>query len=260
MYENERKQYFKNIQDIISREFHIIGAGGIGSHVFTKLWELGARKISIYDNDKLEMHNLSRTLFEHGTIGDFKTNQYSLAHASCLSSKIKNSKFKNEAIRQFKGCSDLKEMRELKCEITNVETHFNNPTFVTDLFTDFSLLSVDKENGIIVDCTDKYFSEDCIGGKEKSKYKWWKLNYDNTNIAVTSNPYAVDENGNFKMNLAMLAQGGGYNVTPSFLLTPELVTNMWMSLIIRNGIDPVGTRQYYGEIGKLTRNSIRKVG
>jgi molybdopterin/thiamine biosynthesis adenylyltransferase len=50
----------------------IIGAGAIGSRIFAALVELGLTKIKVFDFDKVEPHNLSNQLYDHGDIGHFK--------------------------------------------------------------------------------------------------------------------------------------------------------------------------------------------
>jgi hypothetical protein len=41
----------------------IIGAGAVGSHIFSTLVELGLQNITVYDHDIVEPHNLSNQLF-----------------------------------------------------------------------------------------------------------------------------------------------------------------------------------------------------
>jgi molybdopterin/thiamine biosynthesis adenylyltransferase len=50
----------------------IIGAGAIGSRVFATLVELGLNKITVYDPDIVEAHNLANQLFATSDIGNAK--------------------------------------------------------------------------------------------------------------------------------------------------------------------------------------------
>lgn len=50
----------------------IIGAGAIGSRVFATLVELGLTKITVYDPDIVEEHNLANQLFTKNDVGNFK--------------------------------------------------------------------------------------------------------------------------------------------------------------------------------------------
>lgn len=50
----------------------IIGAGAIGSRVFATLVELGLKKITVYDPDIVEEHNLANQLFIKEDVGKYK--------------------------------------------------------------------------------------------------------------------------------------------------------------------------------------------
>lgn len=50
----------------------IIGAGAVGSRVFSTLVELGLHNITVYDPDIVESHNLANQLFFHNDIGKHK--------------------------------------------------------------------------------------------------------------------------------------------------------------------------------------------
>lgn len=51
---------------------HIIGAGATGSRLFASLVELGFEEINVYDDDKVESHNLANQLFVQDDIGEYK--------------------------------------------------------------------------------------------------------------------------------------------------------------------------------------------
>ena len=50
----------------------IIGAGAIGSRVFATLVEFGLKKITVFDHDIVEEHNLANQLFIKEDVGDYK--------------------------------------------------------------------------------------------------------------------------------------------------------------------------------------------
>lgn len=51
---------------------HIIGCGAIGSTVAENLARFGITKITLYDFDKVESHNIANQMFRHTDIGKFK--------------------------------------------------------------------------------------------------------------------------------------------------------------------------------------------
>jgi len=57
----------------IDKKVGIIGAGGIGSPTALVLTKLGFPHITIWDNDKIEEHNLPNQLFRESEIDEYKT-------------------------------------------------------------------------------------------------------------------------------------------------------------------------------------------
>jgi len=54
-------------------EIHLIGVGGIGTHVLQILSELGAKTVHIWDDDQVEAHNLkTQPLYRKIDIGTYK--------------------------------------------------------------------------------------------------------------------------------------------------------------------------------------------
>ena len=51
---------------------HLIGAGAIGSRVWTALVELGLTNLTVYDFDKVEAHNLANQIYGHDDVGLYK--------------------------------------------------------------------------------------------------------------------------------------------------------------------------------------------
>ena len=51
---------------------HIVGCGAIGSHVAEQLARYGLTKITLYDFDKVEAHNIANQLFTQEDIGKLK--------------------------------------------------------------------------------------------------------------------------------------------------------------------------------------------
>ena len=68
-------RYLRN-KDLIKQslldEVTIIGAGGIASALVTILAQMGFKRIHIWDDDKLEEHNLSTTAYPEGMLGNTK--------------------------------------------------------------------------------------------------------------------------------------------------------------------------------------------
>jgi tRNA A37 threonylcarbamoyladenosine dehydratase len=51
----------------------IAGAGGIGNWVALYLTLMGVKKLYVFDDDKVEVHNLNRTIYRNKDIGEYKT-------------------------------------------------------------------------------------------------------------------------------------------------------------------------------------------
>ena len=68
-------RYLRN-KDLINQSFlgevTVIGAGGIASALVTILAQMGFKKFHIWDNDKLEEHNLSTTAYPEHLLGMYK--------------------------------------------------------------------------------------------------------------------------------------------------------------------------------------------
>jgi hypothetical protein len=47
----------------------LIGAGALGSHIFSTLVELGLQRVTVYDDDIVEGHNLNNQLYEAEDVG-----------------------------------------------------------------------------------------------------------------------------------------------------------------------------------------------
>lgn len=67
-----KSQDYFNPQDVDSR-CHIIGCGSVGSTVAELLVRLGITKISLYDFDYVESHNLANQMFRNSDIKKLKT-------------------------------------------------------------------------------------------------------------------------------------------------------------------------------------------
>lgn len=72
-----QQRYWRQLDIIapseIDKKIGIIGAGGIGSPTALVLTKLGFPYITIWDNDKVEEHNLPNQLFKESNIGEYKT-------------------------------------------------------------------------------------------------------------------------------------------------------------------------------------------
>lgn len=69
---------FKRQLDIVDPDkydfpIHILGVGGIGSWAALLLAKMGAQYITIYDEDKVEDHNVASQFFKESQLGELKT-------------------------------------------------------------------------------------------------------------------------------------------------------------------------------------------
>ena len=230
------------------KSFLIIGAGGIGSHVSLKFAEYGVKQIALFDFDDVEYHNLSRTFFKLEDIG--------LNKANALRSMCETMQSKKQLPKSFfnvlrKGKEDVHSLNLWERESLRKISEFSNLRIFgkTRHIEDIDMVEFKDKGYIIIDCTDGYFSPSEYQGLHLID---WKLNYNNTFLTVTSNPYAKDENGNFRMDIEGLSRVRGYTVTPSFLVTPELVAEMMIQAMQVTGeITMEGTRQWHVELNQL---------
>ena len=83
----------------------VIGAGGIGSPTVLALAKMGIKDITIWDDDMVELHNLSSQFFGHSHIGMSKVESLSevVKMFSGLTIKTVNKKFTPADGRQAKG-------------------------------------------------------------------------------------------------------------------------------------------------------------
>ncbi len=63
-------EFFK--PDMLKSRVHIIGCGAIGSTVAENLARFGITKITLYDFDTVEAHNIANQMFRHTDIGKLK--------------------------------------------------------------------------------------------------------------------------------------------------------------------------------------------
>ena len=63
-------EFFK--PDMLESRVHIIGCGAIGSTVAENLVRFGITKITLYDFDTVEAHNIANQMFRHTDIGKLK--------------------------------------------------------------------------------------------------------------------------------------------------------------------------------------------
>lgn len=63
-------EFFK--PDMLKSRVHIIGCGAIGSTVAENLVRFGITKITLYDFDTVEAHNIANQMFRHTDIGKLK--------------------------------------------------------------------------------------------------------------------------------------------------------------------------------------------
>ena len=59
-------------KDVFNNSITIIGAGAVGSFTALALTKMGFSNITVYDNDKVEIHNIPNQFYPTGSIGSFK--------------------------------------------------------------------------------------------------------------------------------------------------------------------------------------------
>jgi molybdopterin/thiamine biosynthesis adenylyltransferase len=83
----------------------LIGAGALGSHLFSTLVELGLQRIDVYDDDIVEPHNLNNQLFLHDDIGSPKVESVKRWAKRKLDSHIPDTmRFHNERVTAPEQC------------------------------------------------------------------------------------------------------------------------------------------------------------
>ncbi len=79
--DDEAEKYLRQIEIFNPLDYNyginIIGCGGIGSALGVTLSKLGMVKFILWDNDKIENHNMPNQLFMEGYLGDYKAKQLS---------------------------------------------------------------------------------------------------------------------------------------------------------------------------------------
>lgn len=232
----------KNIDKI--KSVAIIGVGGIGSHLALRLARIGIQTIYIIDPDTLEMSNVPRTPFVLQHVGREKV--YALTdlikyarHVSASTFKDIFSNFLHSRDERQEPYSLLKLLLSPK-EIADVyhRIESSSPTVIRGFaitIQEFLRNNTLPEDTIIIDCTDRYFD---VENEEDQVFKDflqrvdWKLNYDALDFSITSNPYTLDEDGEALLPLDVMTQGNGYNATPSFFITPDFLTSLFISRLL----------------------------
>ena len=255
----------RNIQNI--KHVNIIGCGGIGSHVAIRLAMLGIKSFTLADYDTVEFHNLSRTFFEDGDVGknkamalqDILRRKRTFNSNTILKDLMEKRSFEVKNLLDAKAFLENEDIETILNVADSIEDNNITVRCVTKELEDEihpNATGFKKENVLTVDCTDNYFSEEIIMTTPGLAETDWKLNYDNLDITITSNPYAKDEDGNFKLDLATLAAPeGGYTVTPSFFATPDIVTSLWVTFLSMYSHKIEETNQWHINLLELLEHS-----
>ncbi len=91
------KDIIPSLEDTV---FHIFGCGAIGSAAAIQLTRMGAVSFVMYDMDKIEVHNIGVSNYNHNHIGEYKTTALKmqmldinpeLRSVQCLNKKVNNS-------------------------------------------------------------------------------------------------------------------------------------------------------------------------
>lgn len=73
--------------------FVVVGAGAIGSFFATTLAKMGAKKITVYDHDTIEEHNISNQIYPISSVGQAKVEALStmvISLGDCLIKTVKD--------------------------------------------------------------------------------------------------------------------------------------------------------------------------
>jgi molybdopterin/thiamine biosynthesis adenylyltransferase len=131
-----------------NQNFIVIGAGGVGFHLVKMLAMAGVKKITVFDHDSLEEHNLNRLEYPFEAIG----------------------KNKAELLEEF-----VKNIRP-ECDITGLPFKFK-PHLIQE---------ADKYDWL-VDCCDDFPSQRINAGIAKEKgWKYCKPGYNGESITLSN--------------------------------------------------------------------------
>jgi len=98
----------------------VVGCGGIGNWVALYLTLMGVRSLCLFDGDKVEIHNLNRTIFSKADIGEYKTDALkkilnAMRSVSILSFTSECSSIKLDSLIEkpdvFMDCTDRHEVQ-----------------------------------------------------------------------------------------------------------------------------------------------------
>ncbi len=68
-----RQKDFFNPEEHKDKRITVVGSGSVGSFVVLALSKLGVKNITVYDNDKIENHNIPNQFYKLNQIGKLKT-------------------------------------------------------------------------------------------------------------------------------------------------------------------------------------------
>lgn len=107
---------------------HIIGCGSVGSTIAENLARCGVKKITLWDFDKVEEHNICNQMFDEGDVGKLKTEAVK-EHLIAINPEIKsfikteNNGWNGKTLSGYVFlCADSMDVRR-----GVVEKHMNNP-------------------------------------------------------------------------------------------------------------------------------------
>jgi molybdopterin/thiamine biosynthesis adenylyltransferase len=107
----KRRNITQRHEDVISipvlesTPIHIIGGGSIGSFTALSLAKMGARDITIWDGDTVELHNIGNQFFKLDDVGQLKTKALTSLVQDMSGTKIKSHAryWKEKDIKDLKG-------------------------------------------------------------------------------------------------------------------------------------------------------------
>jgi len=220
-----------NIALNIPKKMIIIGAGGIGSHLAIQAAMIGVEELFIIDADDLELHNLNRTLYTIDQVGELKVDalkdllqKHRFSNTAFTTFKLKNQLLQNYDILNSESDLFFREEKTLNIVTRAVMLEGN-------IFRIFGIPKEEEEEFLIVDTTDGYFNSTQAKSYGLTK-TYAKLNYDGTKVAITLNPYAIDEEGNPKLYFIDEIEQRGYQIIPSYYLAPNILVSMFLHRLL----------------------------
>ena len=219
----------KGQDTLLAKKVFIIGVGGLGNHVLTKLAALGVGCFGIADDDKVMLDNLPRqVLYDESDVGKLKVD------VACYKIKRKNPDveiLKHSLRVDSTNIKELIEGYDLVIETSdNFDTKFIVEEGCKELGIDFIIAGVGGYEGQVMLCT------------KESKYTFRSL-FDEVTFAV-SDKYVEEDRSVYPLAVSMVADVA-CNLAVKYLLSKYKDVLNTVFTIESNSLE---IRKFYFEI------------